>query len=49
MQTKYGILNEDVYNFDKTEFQIRVIGNAKVVRRLQKTGKALITQPENQE
>jgi hypothetical protein len=48
-RTKYGILDEDVYNFDETRFQMGVIGIAKVVTRSQRVEKALITQLENRE
>jgi len=48
-RAKYGIPDEDVYNFDETKFQMRVIGTAKVVTGSQRAGKALVTQPGNQE
>jgi hypothetical protein len=31
VKAKYGILDEDTYNFDKTGFQIGVGGSVKVV------------------
>jgi hypothetical protein len=31
MHLLYGILDEDIYNFDKTGFQMRVIATSKVV------------------
>ena len=34
---KYGIVQEDIYNFDETGFQIGVIGTAKVVTGSEKT------------
>ena len=46
-QAKYGIPDEDVYNFNKTGFQIRVISTAKVVTGSQRAGKALVMQPGN--
>ncbi len=48
-RAKYGIPDEDVYNFDETRFQMGVIGTAKVVTGLQRAGKALVTQPGNRE
>ena len=48
-RAKYGIPDEDVYNFDETGFQMGVIGTAKVVTGSQRAGKALITQPGNRE
>ena len=48
-RAKYGIPDEDVYNFDETGFQMGVIGTAKVVTGLQRAGKALVTQPGNRE
>ncbi len=48
-QAKYGISDEDIYNFDKTEFQMRIIDTVKVVTGSQRAKKALVTQSENQE
>ncbi|SLM33415.1 conserved hypothetical protein [Lasallia pustulata] len=48
-RAKYGIPDEDVYNFDETGFQMGVIGTAKVVTGSQRAGKALVTQPGNRE
>ncbi len=48
-QAKYGISDEDIYNFDKTEFQIRVIGTVKVMTGSQRAKKALVTQLRNWE
>ena len=48
-RAKYGIPDEDVYNFDETGFQMGVIGTAKVVTGSQRAGKALATQPGNRE
>ena len=41
-RAKYGIPDEDVYNFDETGFQIGVIGTTKVVTGSQRAGKALV-------
>ena len=46
-RAKYGILDEDVYNFDETGFQMGVISVAKVVTGSQRAGKALVTQRRN--
>ncbi len=46
-QAKYDISNEDIYNFDKIEFQMRVIDTVKVVTGSQRAKKALVTQSEN--
>jgi hypothetical protein len=46
---KYGILEEDVYNFDETSFQIGVIATAKVVTGAELSGKAVSIQPGNRE
>lgn len=48
-RAKYGIPDEDVYNFDETGFQMGIVGTAKVVTGSQRAGKALITQPGNRE
>lgn len=46
---KYGILDDDTYNFDETGFQMGFISTAKVVTGSEKPGKAPITQPGNRE
>jgi len=48
-QAKYDILNEDIYNFDKTEFQMRIINTVKVMTESQRAEKALVTQLRNWE
>jgi len=48
-QAKYGILNKDIYNFNKTEFQMRIIDTVKVMTESQRAEKALVTQLKNQE
>ena len=47
IRAKYSIPDKDVYNFDKTGFQMGVIGTARVVTGSQRAGRALITQPDN--
>jgi len=44
---KYGILQEDIYNFDETGFQIGVISTSKVVTRSERTGRPRTRQPGN--
>ena len=39
MVVKYGILKEDIYNFDETGFQIGVISTVKVVIRADRKGR----------
>ncbi|CAG8971695.1 hypothetical protein HYALB_00003163 [Hymenoscyphus albidus] len=46
---KYGILAEDIYNFDETGFQMGVIATAKVVTGSEYTGRAIHIQPGNRE
>ena len=46
---KYGIQNEDIYNFDKTGFQMRVISIAKVVTRAERSNRPVSIQPGNRE
>jgi hypothetical protein len=45
---KYGILDEDIYNFDETGFQIGVISTAKVITGANR-GKPISVQPGNRE
>jgi hypothetical protein len=46
---KYGILEEDIYNFDETGFQMGVIGTAKVVTSADRKGRTKSIQPGNRE
>ena len=46
---KYGILEEDIHNFDETGFQMGVIATAKVVTGRERAGKAIAIQPGNRE
>jgi hypothetical protein len=46
---KYGILSEDIYNFDETGFQMGVISTAKVVTGAERAGRAPLVQPGNRE
>ena len=46
---KYGILQEDIYNFDETGFLIGVISTSKVVTRSERKGRAKTKQPGNRE
>jgi hypothetical protein len=45
---KYGILEEDIYNFDETGFQMGVISTAKVITRADRA-KPVSIQPGNRE
>ena len=49
IRAKYGILDEDVYNFDETGFQMGVISTAKVITGSGKAGRPTISQPGNRE
>jgi hypothetical protein len=46
---KWGILDEDVYNFDETGFQMGVIATARVLTRSDRRGRPVATQPGNRE
>jgi hypothetical protein len=45
VKAKYGILDEDTYNFDETSFQIGVGGSVKVVTASERRLKPLSVQP----
>jgi hypothetical protein len=47
--TEYGILDDDIYNFDETGFQIGVIVTAKVVTGTDRAGRPRTVQPGNRE
>jgi hypothetical protein len=46
---KYGIVTEDIYNFDETGFQMGVASTAKVVTRSERKGRPPQLQPGNKE
>jgi hypothetical protein len=46
---KYGIMDEDIYNFDKTGFQMGVISTAKVITGSERAGRPVSIQPGNRE
>ena len=46
---KYGIQEEDIYNFDETGFQMGVITTAKVVTGSERSLRPVIIQPGNRE
>ncbi|KXL43205.1 hypothetical protein M433DRAFT_8965 [Acidomyces richmondensis BFW] len=46
---KYGILPEDIYNFDETGFQIGQIPTSKVVTAADKLGRPKQAKPTNTE
>jgi hypothetical protein len=45
---KYGIMDKDIYNFDKTGFQMGVISTAKVITGAER-GRPVLIQPGNRE
>ncbi|KAK8093167.1 uncharacterized protein PG998_014568 [Apiospora kogelbergensis] len=49
IKAKYGILDEDMYNFDETGFIMGIIGSTLVVTRADRRGKAKSVQPGNRE
>jgi hypothetical protein len=49
VKAKYGILDKDTYNFDKTGFQIGVGGSVKVVTASERRLKPLSVQPGDRE
>jgi hypothetical protein len=49
LTAKYGILDEDIYNFDETGFQNGVISTSKVVTRAERKGRPKTKQPGNRE
>jgi hypothetical protein len=46
---EFGILEQDIYNFDETGFQMGVISTAKVVTRAEIRGRPTLMQPGNRE
>src|SRR5258708_18325124 len=46
---KYGITNEDIYNFDEAGFQMGVIGTARVVTSSEARNRPKKAQPGNRE
>jgi hypothetical protein len=49
VKAKYGILDEDTYNFDETGFQIGVGGSVRVVTASERRLKPLSVQPGDRE
>jgi hypothetical protein len=47
--TKYGIHEEDIYNFDETGFQMGVISTAKVITGSERSLRPVTVQPGNRE
>jgi hypothetical protein len=45
----YGILLEDIYNFDETRFAMGLCVTAKVVTRAEYYGRRSVLQPGNRE
>lgn len=46
---QHGIVQEDIYNFDETDFAMGLVTTAQVVTRADYYGKALLIQPGNRE
>jgi hypothetical protein len=46
---KYGILPEDIYNFDETSFAIGLCATAKVITRSDRYSRPYLLQPNNRE
>lgn len=46
---KYGILADDIYNFDETGFQMGIIATARVVTGSERKGRPVLLQPGNRE
>jgi hypothetical protein len=46
---KYGIQEQDIYNFDETGFQMGVISTAKVVTSAERSNRPIAVQPSNRE
>lgn len=49
VKAKYGVPDEDIYNFDETGFQMGVISSAKVVTASERRGSPVKIQPGNRE
>jgi hypothetical protein len=49
IKAKYGVLDDDVHNFDEASFQIGVIATAKVVINSKARSRPKSTQPGNRE
>jgi hypothetical protein len=45
----YGILDDDIYNFDETGFAMGIIATARVIMMSENIGKPVILQPGNRE
>ena len=45
--TKYGVLDEDIFNFDETGFQMGVISTSKVITTSDRKGRLRTKQPGN--
>ncbi len=49
VKSKYGVPDDDIYNFDETGFQMGVISSAKVVTASERRGSPVKIQPGNRE
>jgi hypothetical protein len=49
VRIQYGIMDDDIYNFDETGFAMGILATARVISRREETGKPRLVQPDNQE
>ena len=49
IKAKYGVYNDDVYNFDETGFQMGVFGSMKVVTGSERRTRPNLIQPGDRE
>jgi hypothetical protein len=49
LRAKYGIVDDDIWNFDETGFQMGVAATARVITRSENQGRAKTKQPGNRE
>ena len=49
MKQKWGIVDDDIYNFDETGFAMGVAATSKVVTSADRVGRAVVVQPGNRE
>jgi hypothetical protein len=47
IKVQYGIVDDDIYNFDETGFQLSASSTAKVLTRADRRGRPMVAQPGN--
>jgi hypothetical protein len=47
IKVQYGIIDDDIYNFDETGFQLGASNTAKVLTRADRCGRPIVAQPSN--